>query len=76
MTAHTNEPPEPVTPGPEPDDVPQPDQNEVELPPREDRAPASSDICLYGTLTHAVGQQTCGGFIENDFRPGMPFQYS
>lgn len=39
MTDHTNEPPEPVTPGPEPDNVPQPDENEVELPPRENRPP-------------------------------------
>ncbi len=43
MADHINEPPEPNVPVPEPGDVPQPDEDEVQLPPREDQPPMKDD---------------------------------
>ena len=39
MADHTNEPPDPNVPLPEPDDVPVPEEDEVRLPPREKQPP-------------------------------------
>ncbi|RBP41031.1 hypothetical protein DFR37_103377 [Eoetvoesiella caeni] len=44
MNGHPNEPPEPHPPGPDPDDLSLPDQDDIEVPPKEPPSPVKLDI--------------------------------